>query len=112
MLSNFLQRQKPENLSEIELERLYEKLLKLEVHIYRRRLSHLKALRKRVSMIHREIDKAYQDAYQTYEIDLHNLAVTVREFQEDIADLRGVSDEIRVRPESLNKSVTTSTSEL
>ena len=73
-----------------ELERISTKLQQLEVHLYRRRLTHLKSLRKRVNLIHREIDKAYHDAYQTYEIDLHNLAINVREFQDDINSLRQI----------------------
>ena len=99
-----MQRKNSVNDTEMELERLYIKLFKLETHLYRRRLSHLKSLRKRVSLIHREIDKAYHDAYQTYEIDMHHLSIHIREFQDDLNLLRSTVVPDSVKMKTFNKN--------
>ena len=88
MLSNFIFTENFESPTESELERLYEKLLKIEVLIYRGRLKHLKSLRKRMNQLHQQIDNAYDEASKYYELDMHKLAITIREFQEDIYNLR------------------------
>ena len=88
MLSNFTFTENFESLTESELERLYEKLLKIEVLIYRGRLKHQKSLQKRMNQLHQEINDAYIEASKYYELDMHKLAITIREFQEDIYNLR------------------------
>lgn len=104
MVSNYSLSTNSESQTEIELERLYEKLLKLEVHLYRRRLRHVKTLRQHMTMIHREIDNAFHNAYQSYETDTHNLSRTIREFQEDIAKLRNACCEGCSDDKKLNRS--------
>ena len=93
MLSKSTSLENAETTSEEELERLHRKLIKLETNIYRRRLAHVKSLRKHITFIQREIENGFHSAYQVYEVDMHNLAITVREFQEDIANLLSIAPE-------------------
>lgn len=93
MVSKTTYLENAETTSEAELARLHRKLMKLETNIYRRRVAHVKTLRKHITMIQREIENAFHAAYQVYEVDMHQLAITVREFQEDIANLGSIPPE-------------------